>query len=135
MSTTDRAPRRELAELLETHPLRSRILELVEQRGQAAPVDLAGVLDAPLGTIAYHVRVLLAAGALELVEERRVRGAVAHYYRVTAGGQAAHVDTPLEVAVTALERILADDAGATVASAYAEVALERLGRKPSSVAA
>lgn len=90
---TTRVPRRELGELLETHPLRSRILELVGAAGELTPVALAGLTGQRLGTVAYHVRTLASAGALELAREERVRGAVAHYYRVTVGGQAARTST------------------------------------------
>ncbi len=50
----------------------------------ASPVILAGKLDQPLGTIAYHVRTLYDLGLLELVSTRQRRGATEHYYRTTA---------------------------------------------------
>ena len=40
-----------------SHPLRVRILALLDER-IASPVELAGWLDATLGTSAYHVRTL-----------------------------------------------------------------------------
>ena len=48
---------------------------------QALPNQLAGWLDASLGTVAYHVRTLEQLGLIELVDETRVRGAVEHHYR------------------------------------------------------
>lgn len=65
------------------HPLRVRILAALEER-RASPVELAGALGASLGTVAYHVRALHALGLVELVGERRVRGAVQHFYRARA---------------------------------------------------
>jgi len=62
------------------HPLRVRILAMLQER-KATPVELAGWLDASLGTVAYHVRTLHQLGLLDLVDETRVRGAVAHHYR------------------------------------------------------
>src|SRR3954468_9098512 len=63
-----------------SHPLRVRILALLEER-TASPVELAGRLGATLGTTAYHVRTLERIGLIELVRETRVRGAVEHHYR------------------------------------------------------
>jgi DNA-binding transcriptional ArsR family regulator len=62
------------------HPLRVRILAMLQERS-ATPLQLAGWLGARLGTVAYHVRTLHQLGFLELVDETRVRGAVAHHYR------------------------------------------------------
>ena len=66
-----------------SHPLRVRILALLDER-TASPVELAGWLDATLGTVAYHVRTLERMGLIELVRQTRVRGAVEHHYRATA---------------------------------------------------
>jgi DNA-binding transcriptional ArsR family regulator len=62
------------------HPLRIRILAMLSERS-ASPVQLAGKLDATLGTVAYHVRTLYNLGLLELVDTRQRRGATEHYYR------------------------------------------------------
>ena len=66
-----------------SHPLRVRILALLDER-TASPVELAGWLDATLGTVAYHVRTLERMGLIELVRHTRVRGAVEHHYRSNA---------------------------------------------------
>ena len=66
-----------------SHPLRVRILAMLDER-KASPNQLAGWLDASLGTVAYHVRTLLQLGLIELVDETRVRGAVEHHYRAVA---------------------------------------------------
>ena len=63
-----------------SHPLRVRILALLEER-TASPVELAAWLGATLGTVAYHVRTLERIGLIELIRETRVRGAVEHHYR------------------------------------------------------
>jgi DNA-binding transcriptional ArsR family regulator len=62
------------------HPLRIRILAMLADR-VASPVQLAGHLDATLGTVAYHVRTLHGLGLVELVDTRQRRGATEHYYR------------------------------------------------------
>lgn len=135
---------RELVELVERSPHRRRILEtipLVEAELAAgyaaagrgaplpgvAPVELSRRLGVALGVIAYHVRTLADAGALELVAERRIRGAVEHRYAITAAGAAARADTALEVAVRALEAIGAGMHDLNPA-AHANAALRRLGR-------
>jgi DNA-binding transcriptional ArsR family regulator len=62
-----------------THPLRIRILALLEER-EASPVQLAERLDATLGTVAYHVRTLQKLGLIELVATHQRRGATEHVY-------------------------------------------------------
>jgi DNA-binding transcriptional ArsR family regulator len=63
-----------------SHPLRVRILAILQER-RASPNELAGALEATLGTVAYHVRTLHQLGLIELVDETPVRGAVEHHYR------------------------------------------------------
>src|SRR3954471_23705696 len=63
-----------------SHPLRVRILGMLQER-TASPVELADWLGARLGTRASHVRALHQLDLIELVDETRVRGAVAHHYR------------------------------------------------------
>lgn len=65
------------------HPLRHNILVCLNQRA-ASPSMLAKQLDQPLGNVAYHVKILLDSGAIELLETRPVRGAIEHIYRATS---------------------------------------------------
>jgi len=53
---------------------------------EATPTELATLLDASVGTVAYHVRTLHGLGLIELTGETRVRGAVAHHYRAVPEG-------------------------------------------------
>jgi DNA-binding transcriptional ArsR family regulator len=64
------------------HPLRWRILEVVNERGEASPVEVARALDQPLATISHHVRVLRESGSLVMTRTEQRRGALEHYYRV-----------------------------------------------------
>jgi DNA-binding transcriptional ArsR family regulator len=57
-----------------SHPLRIQILAIL-YRGDASASEIATELGEPLEIVAYHVRLLHDAKALELVEERRVKGA------------------------------------------------------------
>jgi DNA-binding transcriptional ArsR family regulator len=61
------------------HPLRVQILGMLQDR-TASPSDLAQELDAPLGNVSYHVRILAQLGLLKLVKKRPRRGAIEHYY-------------------------------------------------------
>jgi DNA-binding transcriptional ArsR family regulator len=63
------------------HPLRWRILEVLVERGEASPVELARMLDQPLATVSHHVRVLRDLRAIELTRTQQRRGALEHHYR------------------------------------------------------
>jgi DNA-binding transcriptional ArsR family regulator len=64
------------------HPLRQRILEILNRR-VASPRDIAEELGAKLADVGYHVRMLRSYGAIELVRTEQRRGAIKHYYRAT----------------------------------------------------
>jgi DNA-binding transcriptional ArsR family regulator len=64
------------------HPLRQRILHVLSE-GVASPKQIAQRLGEPLGNVSYHVKILLANEAIELVDTRPVRGAIEHFYRAT----------------------------------------------------
>jgi DNA-binding transcriptional ArsR family regulator len=65
------------------HPLRARILQRLGER-VASPGDLAVELNAPLGVVSYHVRMLRDYDCIELVRTEPRRGALQHFYRATA---------------------------------------------------
>src|SRR3954447_4194053 len=65
------------------HPLRARILQRLGER-VASPGDLAVELNAPLGVVSYHVRMLRDYNCVELVRTEPVRGALQHFYKATA---------------------------------------------------
>jgi DNA-binding transcriptional ArsR family regulator len=66
------------------HPLRVRILSILEERDMASPNELADELGVSLGVMSYHVRRLHALGFLELVKRTPRRGAIEHHYRAKA---------------------------------------------------
>jgi DNA-binding transcriptional ArsR family regulator len=74
------SPDAQIARVL-SHPLRPRILQILTDRGEASPNEIAAELDVPLGTLSYHTRTLRDAGWIELVREVPRRGAVEHFYR------------------------------------------------------
>ncbi|MBS1678137.1 MAG: winged helix-turn-helix transcriptional regulator [Actinobacteria bacterium] len=73
------------------HPLRVKILEVVQLR-KASPSELTDLLQAPLGNVAYHVRVLEKCGCIEQVATARRRGAVEHYFRARPRSYIGHRD-------------------------------------------
>ncbi|HTT95880.1 MAG TPA: winged helix-turn-helix domain-containing protein [Solirubrobacterales bacterium] len=73
------------------HPLRVKILEVVQVRN-ASPSELTELLAAPLGNVAYHVRVLEKCGCIEQVATARRRGAVEHYFRARPRSYIGHQD-------------------------------------------
>jgi DNA-binding transcriptional ArsR family regulator len=64
------------------HALRSRILEVIVEHGEASPADIASALGAPIGNVSYHAGVLREAGWIELARRERRRGGERHVYRV-----------------------------------------------------
>lgn len=75
-----------------THPLRVSILEVLGLDGgrTLSPKDLSLELQAPLSTVNYHVTELRHSALVEVVDERQVRGAIEHFYRlVDSGGESA----------------------------------------------
>jgi DNA-binding transcriptional ArsR family regulator len=66
------------------HPLRLLLVELITERGEASPVELARALRFPLATVSHHVRFLRDLGYLELTRTEPRRGAIEHFYRVIA---------------------------------------------------
>src|SRR5258705_7954464 len=65
-----------------SHSLRAQALALIAE-GPASPKQIAERLDADLRSVAYHVRVLVRLGCVELVETQKRRGAVEHIYKAT----------------------------------------------------
>ena len=76
-------------------PLRGAILDLVLERAMTV-TELAGRLRRPKGSVAYHVKVLLDAGLLQVVRTQKVRAIEERYYGRSARSIVFH-DTPGEV--------------------------------------
>jgi DNA-binding transcriptional ArsR family regulator len=63
------------------HPLRLRILAMLGERA-TSPARLAARLGVRVNVVAYHVKRLRELGIAELVEVRRGRGGLEHFYAV-----------------------------------------------------
>jgi DNA-binding transcriptional ArsR family regulator len=107
------------------HPLRWRIVEVLTDRGEASPVELARLLDQPLATISHHTRVLRDLQCIELTRTEPRRGAVEHYYRVLMPAffddeQWAHIPAMLRrgLAAQVFRRIIEEAAAAGAAGAF-----------------
>lgn len=65
----------------EPHPIRRQILEWLRNRPSGSPVQFVAEHDDwSLGRVAYHFRVLRDRRRIRSTRERRVRGAVQHFY-------------------------------------------------------
>lgn len=67
------------------HPIRLHILTEAELEA-VSPSDMAVALREPLGTVAYHFKVLHNAGLIELAATERRRGSIQSFYRTTTSG-------------------------------------------------
>jgi DNA-binding transcriptional ArsR family regulator len=66
-----------------SHPLRTTILGLLHERA-ATVSELALAVGRPKSTVAHHVKVLAAAGLVQVVRTRRVRAIEERFYGRTA---------------------------------------------------
>lgn len=66
-----------------TDPMRNRILHILADR-EATNQQLASLLDQPQAKVLYHVRFLVDAGLVVLVDQRVKGGNVEKYYRAIA---------------------------------------------------
>jgi predicted ArsR family transcriptional regulator len=66
------------------HPLRVSILEILGMDGgrTLSPSELCQELQIPLSNTNYHVTELDKSDLIELVDQRQVRGATEHFYRL-----------------------------------------------------
>lgn len=66
-----------------SHPLKIRALSILAER-PASPKEIATELGEETGNVSYHVRELAKLKVIELVDEKKRRGAVEHFYRAVA---------------------------------------------------
>ena len=80
----------ELADLLRNvaHPMRIAILQHVDEIGEVSPRAFTRSHRATLATVSHHFRMLARAGLIELLRTEPRRGAVEHFYVLSACGRA-----------------------------------------------
>jgi DNA-binding transcriptional ArsR family regulator len=66
------------------HPIRQRVLFEYGER-DTSPSKVARALGIRVNVASYHTQVLARTGLIELVGERRIRGATEHVYHAVAG--------------------------------------------------
>lgn len=88
VEATPEERRAEMAKVL-THPMRLHVLRLLDtaESGKMSPKEIADFTETPLGTTAYHVRILVGAGFISPKGTRARRGAVEHFYAVNQRGR------------------------------------------------
>jgi DNA-binding transcriptional ArsR family regulator len=81
---------------LRAHPVRDQIVDVMRSYGKPiSPTQLSRITGGTLGSVAYHVRTLVAAGVVELADEGRVRGAVEHFYALALDEQELSLSDPI----------------------------------------
>lgn len=65
-----------------SHPTRGRVLTILNDR-VASPREVADEIGEPLNNVAYHIKILVKLGCIELVRAKQSRGGrvVEHFYR------------------------------------------------------
>jgi DNA-binding transcriptional ArsR family regulator len=87
---------------LRPHAVRAHIVDVMRSYGKPiSPTQISRITGGTLGSVAYHVRTLLAAGVVQLADEGRVRGAVEHFYALSSDEQTSTLVEPI-AAVLAL---------------------------------
>ena len=84
MTTKNRSSSREVIENhLEAmrHELRERIWLFLYEEGVSSPKQIADAFGESTPTVSHHTKRLVKLGCAELVDERKVRGAIQHFYR------------------------------------------------------
>ena len=99
-----------------SHPLRARILSVLGCGRVASPPELAQELGEPIDSVRYHVQQLAAWRCLDLVDKRKRRGAIEHFYTVAQYG---YYDSEAWEALTAERR--ADATRATLTAILADI--------------
>jgi DNA-binding transcriptional ArsR family regulator len=98
------------------HRTRIHILLLLNE-GTYTTGEIAEIIDEPLNNVSNHVRELVDAGSIELVETKRVRNALQHCYRAVELG--AYYSDGEAAAMTQQQRHIT--AGLVIQSTIAEV--------------
>jgi DNA-binding transcriptional ArsR family regulator len=121
------------------HPLRVKCLSILAER-TASPNQISRELKADVGNVSYHVKVLRELGVVELVDEKKVRGAVEHFYKATTRAYVSDSEwtklTPVErrpYSLYTLQLVMADAAAAMEAGTFDSRDDRYLTRTPALV--
>jgi DNA-binding transcriptional ArsR family regulator len=64
------------------HPVRAKALSMMAER-PTSPKEIAAAVGKPIGNVSYHIRELVKAGTVMLVDEKKRGGATEHFYLAT----------------------------------------------------
>jgi DNA-binding transcriptional ArsR family regulator len=116
------------------HPIRVKALTILTER-LASPTEIAEQIEEPLSNVSYHVRVLAALGLIEVREEERVRGSVAHFYGAVErplidNSEWASLDPQVRKAASGytIETLISDFAGSLAGGVFDKREDRRLSR-------
>lgn len=116
---TEKGLEQQLVHLV-SHPVRVKALTVLADR-IASPKEIAAELNENISTVSHHVKELLRMEMIELVDEKRRRGAVEHFYRAvmrpiwsTEAWEALSVGERNRVSIWTMQLILADAARALI---------------------
>jgi DNA-binding transcriptional ArsR family regulator len=111
-----------------TDPLRLRVLNILRQRA-ATNQQVADALGEPHAKVLYHVRILLDAGLIQLVDQQIKGGNVEKYYRAIANLFGLRVgDGPAPGVVTAMLEVAQQEAVASEVAWPADLPLSETRR-------
>lgn len=121
------------------HPLRVKCLSILAER-TASPNQISRELEADVGNVSYHVKVLRELDVVELVDEKKVRGAIEHFYKATTRAYVSDSEwtklTPAErrpYSLYTLQLVMADAAEAMEAGTFDSRDDRYLTRTPALV--
>jgi predicted ArsR family transcriptional regulator len=86
------------------HPTRVAILNALAD-GPLSPKQVSDKIGTSLGATAYHFRKLAQDGTIKLYDERRVRGAVEHIYKVDGRRMRSTPENLAAVAIDVADRL------------------------------
>jgi DNA-binding transcriptional ArsR family regulator len=121
------------------HPTRVKCLSILAER-RASPNQIATELNEDVGHVSYHIKKLMSLGVVELIDERKVRGAIEHFYRAVTLAYVSDeewaklsVEERRPYSLYTLQLVMADAAQATEAGTFDRRFDRYLTRTPAVV--
>lgn len=115
------------------HPIRAKALSMMAER-PTSPKEIAAAVGKPIGNVAYHIRELVKAGTVMLVDEKKRGGATEHFYlATTVDDETSNRLDPSQRAIlarTGLHLIIADAARAMETGLLSSRADTQMARIP-----
>lgn len=114
-------------------PTRLRLLGVYFERGRLSPREATDLLgDVSLGSLSYHVRAMSADGLLKRSGERQVRGAIEHFYRLSALGERRYGEVLALLTLKRLQDESDNSPAARIARGLAPIRAPKRARKAAT---